>query len=93
MPNMTISISPELEAQIQKKAMAEGMSVDAYVERLIREDEDWQEGVSNPLDETDPEFADIREAVMEGMEQAEAGQSRPAKEVFAELRAKHGIPG
>ena len=35
----------------------------------------------------------IRAAVHEGLEQAERGEGRPATEVFAQLRAKHGIPG
>lgn len=30
-------------------------------------------------------------AIREGVAQAEAGDSRPAREVFAELKAKHGL--
>ncbi|MGO9273641.1 MAG: hypothetical protein ACLQOO_25960 [Terriglobia bacterium] len=89
---MSLSVSPELETQLRDKAQAEGISVEAYVERLIREDEDWDEQSGPPLDENDPEFENTRVAVMEGLAQAERGESRPAEEVFAELRAQHGIP-
>ena len=89
---MTITIPPELEAEVRNKAQAEGISVAAYVERLIREDEEWTEQSAEPLDDGGPDFADIRAAVMEGLEQAERGEGAPAEEVFAELRAKHGIP-
>ncbi len=89
---MTITIPTELEAEVRKKAQSEGISVAAYVERLIREDEEWTERSEEPLDDNDPDFAGIRAAVMEGLEQAEGGEGTPAEEVFAELRAKHGIP-
>ncbi|MEP6961292.1 MAG: type II toxin-antitoxin system ParD family antitoxin [Acidobacteriota bacterium] len=32
---MTITINPNLEARIREKAQAEGLSVEAYVERLV----------------------------------------------------------
>jgi len=32
---MTITIDPKLEARIREKAEAEGLTVDAYVERLV----------------------------------------------------------
>ena len=88
---MTISISEELEAEIRAKANAQGISVDAYVERLIREDEEWGEQLEEPLTQADPEFAETRTAVLEGLEQAEHGEGRPAEEVFEELRTKHGL--
>ena len=90
---MTITIAPELEAQLVETAEAEGLTVDAYIGRLIREENDWQELHEEPLSESGPEFAEIRAAVHKGLEQAERGEGRPATEVFAQLRAKHGIPG
>jgi predicted transcriptional regulator len=89
---MTITIPSELEVAVRNKAEVEGLSIEAYVERLIREDEQFIEQSEEPLDDKDPEFVEIREAVLEGLEQAERGESRPAEEVFAELRAKYGIP-
>ena len=89
---MNITISTELEAQLQKKANAEGLTVEAYIERLIREDSAWGETIREPLQESDPEFDEIRAAVSEGLAQAERGEGNPAREVFAELRARHGVP-
>jgi predicted transcriptional regulator len=89
---MKITISTELEAQLQQNAAAEGLTVDAYVERLIREASAWEETTEEPLQETDPEFDEIRAAVSEGLAQAERGEGKPAREVFAELRARHGVP-
>ncbi len=89
---MNLAVSPELETQLRNKAQAEGISIEAYVERLVREDEHWDGQSDPPLDENDPEFENVRLAVMEGLAQAEHGESRPAEEVFAGLRAKHGLP-
>ncbi len=36
--------------------------------------------------------ADAHEGIRQGLEDAEAGRSRPAREAFQELRAKHRIP-
>ncbi len=36
--------------------------------------------------------ADVIEGIRRGLEQMERGEGRPADEVFAEFRAKHGIP-
>jgi len=89
---MQITMFAELEAQLQQKANAEGLTVEAYVERLIREDNAWQETTEEQLRETDPEYNEIRAAVSEGLAQAERGEWKPAREVFAELRARHGVP-
>jgi predicted transcriptional regulator len=88
---MEITISSELVQRARELAQAEGLTVEAYVERLIREDQEWREYAEEPLDATDPQFEEVREAVMEGLEDAERGNSRPAADVLAELRAKHGL--
>jgi hypothetical protein len=88
---MTITISAELEAQMKEKAKAEGLTVEAYVERLIREDAAWVESMEEPLDETGAEDDEIRVAVSEGLAQAERGEGKPARDVFAGLRARHGL--
>jgi hypothetical protein len=40
---MTITIDPKLEARIREKAEAEGLSVEAYVERLVSADQAAEE--------------------------------------------------
>lgn len=88
---MIITISRETEERLRQRAQAEGMSIEAYVEQLVGEDEDWGELSEAPLTQHDPEFTEVKAAVMEGLEQAKRGEGRLAKDVFAELRAKHGI--
>ena len=88
---MTITIPQDVENMAREKAAAEGVSVEAYVAQLIREDDEWTEFDAPPLDENDPEFEDVRAAVMEGWEQAERGEGQPLEEVVAEIRAKYGF--
>ena len=83
---MTITISPSLEGQVRAKAAAIGVPVEAYVEQLIQED-GWSEIEAATPDETGAELPAIRSAVMEGLEQVERGEARPARDVFAALRA------
>lgn len=40
---MTITINPKLEARIRERAEAEGLTVDAYVERLVGADQAAEE--------------------------------------------------
>lgn len=78
---MTITIPPGLEAEVQVQARAEGLPVEAYIERLIRERlireklhfsrVDADEAA---IDESDPQFAGIQAAVTEGLEQFERGR-------------------
>jgi hypothetical protein len=44
---MTITIDPKLEARIREKAEAEGLSIEAYIERLLRADEIAEEELEN----------------------------------------------
>jgi len=88
---MTITIPSDLQAQLVKRAREAGVPVDTYLECLIRDDVAWGERSRPVLDEQDPDFADIRTKVRQGMRQAERGEGRPAKEVFARLRTKHGL--
>jgi prevent-host-death family protein len=38
------------------------------------------------------EAADVREAIRQGLEDIEAGRTRPAEEFFEEMRRKYAIP-
>jgi Arc/MetJ-type ribon-helix-helix transcriptional regulator len=44
------------------------------------------------LHEPDEEVDETRAAVLQGYEQAQRGEVRPAAEVFSELRRRHGLP-
>lgn len=87
---MMIMLSPEVAAKAREKAAAEGVSVEGYLEKLVCND-DWTENSAEVLDETDPEFLETRREIMEALEQVERGEGVPAREFFAELRAKHGV--
>ena len=86
---MSITISPELEANMRERATAQGLSVDAFVERVILAELD--PGHEQPLDRADPEFEEIQSVVLEGLTQLDRGEGRPAREVFAERRARHAL--
>lgn len=70
---MTIRISPEAEELLQRRALAEGLSIEAYVEQLVLEDEDWGAVPEAPISAQDPNFAEVQAAVSEGLEQARRG--------------------
>ena len=36
--------------------------------------------------------ADVHDAIRQGLDDVAHGRTRPAREVFAELRRQHGIP-
>jgi len=78
---MTITLPSELA----------GLTVEAYVERLIREEDVWATLSEPTLTEDSPDFAEIQAAIDEGLTPAEAGASVPAHQVFAQLRAKYGV--
>ena len=59
--------------------------------QLIRHNGFWVDYNPPPLDKNDPEFEEIKAAIDEAMDEFDRGEGRPAREVFAELRAKHGI--
>ncbi len=40
---MNISVDPNLEAKLRQKAEAQGLSVEAYIERLLRSEEQSDE--------------------------------------------------
>ena len=46
---MTITLGPKLETRIREKAEAEGLTVDAYVERLVSADQDAEEELETLL--------------------------------------------
>ena len=63
---MSITLHPEVEAQLRSRADAEGLSVEAYLEQLVRADEaDGAHVDARTLD-------DLQRLALEGLE---SGQS------------------
>jgi hypothetical protein len=90
---VTVTISsPELEAAVRQQAAAAGLAVDDYVEQLITTGLEHlaQPGASLSNDRSESEFAEVQSALDESLKQIERNEDRPAREVFAELRAKYG---
>jgi Arc/MetJ-type ribon-helix-helix transcriptional regulator len=85
---MNITLSPELQKRIAAKVQhGEVGSADALVEYALNFYLDFEEG---GMDEE--EFLETKAAIDEALEQGNRGEGRPAEQVFAQLRAKHGIP-
>ena len=71
---MTINLSPDIEARLKAQANAEGVSVEAYVARLVSEEESRAIRVE--------EFG---LAIRERLESLNAGESVDGEEVMTRL--------
>jgi len=72
-----IDLSPEIEARLKAKADAEGISVGAYIERLVSEEESRVVRV-----------AAFGEAIRERLESLKGGENVDGEEVMARLLAE-----
>ena len=78
----TISLRPERKAQLEEYARRRGQDPAAALDDALAAFLEW-------------ERLDFEEAVVGvrlGYEDVKAGRTRPAAELIAELRQKHGIP-
>jgi predicted transcriptional regulator len=75
---MTLEVSEETKVRVLANARAQGLEVDDYLRRLMREAEQQSDFVS---------------AIEEGLADVEAGRVRPAREALSQLGAKLGFPG
>jgi predicted transcriptional regulator len=73
---MILNISEETKAQVIANARAQGLDVDEYLRQLMEDSEEQRA------------FA---VAVEQGLQDAEAGRVRPAREALAQLGAKLGF--
>jgi Arc/MetJ-type ribon-helix-helix transcriptional regulator len=84
---MNITLSPDLQKRIAEKVERGDVgTADALVEQALNFYLDYE---GSELDEED--FRDANAAIGEALKQAKRGEGRPAEEVFADLRARHGI--
>jgi hypothetical protein len=79
---MTIDVSPEVEAQLRDKARAEGLSIAAYVERLVSEES------SRHI-----RLAAFRQALDERLQSLKRGEVKDGEEVMARVMADLSEPG
>jgi len=84
---MNVTLSPELQRRIAEKIERGDVgNADALVEQALKFYLDYE---GSEMDEED--FRDAKAAVGEALEQGERGEGRPSEQVFADLRARHGI--
>jgi predicted transcriptional regulator len=84
---MNITLSPDLQKRIAEKVERGDVgTADALAEQALNFYLDYE---GSELDEED--FRDANAAIGEALKQAKRGEGRPAEEVFADLRARHGI--
>jgi hypothetical protein len=79
--------SPEIQKRIAEKVESGDVgNADALVEQALRFYFDYE---GSEMDEENTR--DSKAAIDEALEQAERGEGRSAEQVFADLRARHGI--
>jgi Arc/MetJ-type ribon-helix-helix transcriptional regulator len=84
---MNITITPELQKRVAEKVERGDVgTADALVEQALTFYLDYAESA---MDEE--ELLETKAAIDEALEQGQSGQGRPAEEVFADLRVRHGI--
>ncbi len=79
----TIQLKPERRAQLEEYAHRRGQDPASALDDAVAVYLEWER----------QDFAEAVEGIRCGYEDVKAGRTRPAAELFARLRRKHGIPG
>ncbi len=77
----------ELIAQLKQTRRPITLTVDGRPEAIVQDPAEYHRLLDLAAG------ADAQEGIRQGLEQLHRGEGRPATEFFAEMRAKHGIPG
>ena len=77
----TIPLKPERRLQLEEYAQRRGQDPAAALDDALAAYLEWER----------QDFAEAVEGIRRGYEDVKAGRSRPAVELLAELRQKHGI--
>lgn len=72
-----LELRPEIEAQLAAEAQARGLALDRYIEEIV---------TASAEEETR-----LNDALQQGLREIAQGDTRPARQVFAELREEYGI--
>lgn len=78
--------SGEFLKQIKKSKRPVVLTVNGKAEAIVQDAEAYQRLLDAAA------RADVYEAIRQGIEDAAHGRTRPAREVFSEMRRRHGIP-
>jgi predicted transcriptional regulator len=78
----TIPLKPERKAQLEAYAQRRGQDAATALDEALATYLEWER----------QDFGETVEGIREGYEDVKAGRTRPAAEVLADLRVKHGLP-
>ena len=79
---ITIDLAPQVEAQLREKAAREGRNAEAVAQAVLAQALEWEA----------QERAEAAAGIQRGLDDFAAGRYSPASQVFADIRARHGIP-
>ncbi len=78
--------SAEVVKQLKKNKRPVVLTVKGKAEVIVQDAESYQRLLDIAAQ------ADVHEALRQGLEDVAKGRTRPAREVFEEMRKSHGIP-
>jgi prevent-host-death family protein len=78
--------SGEFIRQLKKSKRPVVLTVNGRAEAVVQDAEAYQRLLDIAA------RADVFEAIRQGLQDVAVGRTRPAREVFSEVRQKHGIP-
>jgi predicted transcriptional regulator len=78
----SVSLTPERKAQLDEYAKRHGQDTAAALDHVLAEYLEWEQ----------QDYREAMEGVRQGYADYKAGRTKPAPEVFRELREKHGFP-
>ncbi len=89
---ITLEIPSSQEKELREIASQHGQAPEAFLLSLL--DEAILFDGMEPIPDDDPEeLAANIAAIQRGLDDFAAGRHRPAEQVFADMKARHGIPG
>ena len=89
---ITLEIPRRREKELREIASRRGQDPETFLLSLLEEAILF--GDMEPIPPDDPEeYAAAVAGIQRGLDDFAAGRHRPAEEVFADMKARHGIPG
>jgi predicted transcriptional regulator len=79
--SISISLSPEIESQLQEKAISQGRDISLVANDYL----------SRAMELDDLELQESIKAIQEGFDDFEAGRSQSFQSFVEEQRSKHGL--
>ena len=78
-----IPLKPERQAQLEQYAQSRGQDPAAVLDEALASYLEWEL----------QDFGETVDGIRKGYADLKAGRTRPASELLADLRRKHGLPG